>query len=85
MAFIVSHGTAFVFAILLQCMPMDSIWDRNVIGKCINLEAVGYAGAAGSIFEDLVILFLPVTELNTLNLGTKKTLSLAFMFSIGSL
>jgi hypothetical protein len=85
MAFIVLHGTGFIVALLFQCTPINSIWNRNVTGKCINLEAIGFAGAAGSIFEDLVILVLPVSELKDLSLGTKRRLSLVFMFSIGSL
>ncbi|RFU32958.1 hypothetical protein B7463_g3387, partial [Scytalidium lignicola] len=83
-AFIISHATSFIFAIIFQCHPIDSIWDRSIKGKCINLEVVGFAGAAASIFEDVVILILPVSELNSINLGAKKKLSLVFMFSIGS-
>ncbi|KAH8810940.1 integral membrane protein [Xylogone sp. PMI_703] len=83
-AFVLSHATAFIFAIVFQCHPISSIWDRRITGHCINLSAVGFAGAAASIFEDVLILVLPISELNTLNLGTKKKLSLIFMFSIGS-
>ncbi|RFU25092.1 hypothetical protein B7463_g11247, partial [Scytalidium lignicola] len=69
---------------LLKCTPVKAVWDRSIEGKCISLEAFGYAAAAASILEDLVILVLPVSELKNLNLGTKKKIALMFMFSIGS-
>jgi ABC-type uncharacterized transport system permease subunit len=83
--FIASHGTAFLIAIIFQCMPIYSIWDRTITGKCIDLTATGYTGAVFSIVEDLAILFLPISELKDLNLGVKKRVSLILLFSIGSL
>ena len=84
-AFMVSHGVAFMIVIIFQCSPISSIWDRAIQGKCVNLTAVGYAGAALSIVEDLVILVLPISELHTLNFGMRKRISLMIMFSVGSL
>lgn len=84
-AFIATHGFVFILVVIFQCIPIYSIWDRTITAKCVNLAAVGYAGAVLSIVEDLAILFLPVSELGTLNLGVRKTVSLMVMFSIGSL
>jgi hypothetical protein len=85
MAFIASHGVAFVIVLIFQCQPISSIWDRTITGKCVDLTAVGYSGAVFSIVEDLVILVLPISELNTLSFTMKKRISLMLMFSIGSL
>jgi hypothetical protein len=49
------------------------------------MTVVGYSGAIFSIVEDLLILVLPISELNTLSFGIKKRVSLMLMFSIGSL
>ena len=56
-----------------------------VTGKCINLTAIVYSGAAFSIVEDLVIMLLPISELKGLNLDLRKRIALVFMFALGSL
>lgn len=85
MALILAHCVAFTLLIVFQCTPIKAIWDRSIGGKCISLETIMYSAAAASIFEDFVILILPVPELNSLNLGGKKRFALIFMFSLGSL
>ncbi|KAL5351513.1 hypothetical protein ACLOAV_003372 [Pseudogymnoascus australis] len=74
----------FVCVIVFQCMPVAHSWDQSVAGKCADQQAFVYAGAAVSIFEDIVIMFLPVYELNALTLSLKKRLVLVFMFALGS-
>ncbi|EGY15287.1 uncharacterized protein VDAG_06141 [Verticillium dahliae VdLs.17] len=55
-AFLILHGLLFVLLVAFQCMPVSSVWDRSNDNRtCINMTAVGYAGAAFSIIEDLVI------------------------------
>lgn len=72
-------------AILFQCHPVSLAWDKSVVGgKCIDVAAVEYAGAAMSILEDLVILVMPLPQLNMLNVDLGKHLGLMFMFSVGS-
>lgn len=66
-------------------MPIAHSWDQSVAGKCADQQAFVYAGAAVSIFEDIVIMFLPVYELHALTLSLKKRLVLVFMFALGSL
>lgn len=84
-AFMASHGFAFAVVIIFQCVPISSIWDRTIEGRCLDLKAIGYTGAVFSIVEDLLILVLPISELNTLSFGIRKRVSLMLMFSIGSL
>jgi hypothetical protein len=75
----------FVCVVVFQCIPVAYSWDQSVHGKCADQQAFVYAGAAVSIFEDIVIMFLPVYELNGLTLSLKKRLILVFMFALGSL
>lgn len=44
-----------------------------------------YAGSAISIFEDLVVILLPIMELGKLSFTRRKKVALGFMFSLGSL
>ncbi|KAM0282352.1 hypothetical protein ACHAQH_003031 [Verticillium albo-atrum] len=84
-AFLIVHGLLFVLLVAFQCMPVSSVWDRsNNDRTCINMTAVGYAGAAFSIIEDLVIMALPVPELLKLQLTRKKKIALAIIFALGS-
>jgi len=85
MAFLFCHGLAYLLVLIFQCSPISSIWDRNITGTCVNITVVGYSGAIFSIIEDLAILILPISELNTLSFGIRKRVSLMLMFSIGSL
>ncbi|CRK36140.1 hypothetical protein BN1708_019928, partial [Verticillium longisporum] len=84
-AFLILHGLLFVLLVAFQCMPVSSVWDRSNDNRtCINMTAVGYAGAAFSIIEDLVIMALPIPELLKLQLTKKKKIALAIIFSLGS-
>ncbi|KAF6841850.1 integral membrane protein [Colletotrichum musicola] len=84
LVFILLHGAMFLFLVIFQCLPVQSIWDRSIEGKCLNITAIGYGGAAISIFEDIVLFIMPVPELLKLQLSRKKKWALVFMFGIGS-
>jgi len=81
---LVLHGLIFVFCVAFQCIPIDSIWTQEG-GKCLDTQALVYTGAAFNIFEDFMVMFLPVFELKGLNLSTKRRVALVFMFALGSL
>ncbi|WDK20004.1 heterokaryon incompatibility protein [Colletotrichum graminicola] len=68
--------------ILVQ--PIESNWDRYIEGRCFNVTAIVYAGAACSILEDLFLIVLPIPELLKLQLSSKKRIALVFMFALGS-
>jgi hypothetical protein len=81
-----AHTISFLFAVAFQCVPVPSFWDPFIVKKhCINLSVLIYMGGALSIFEDIVIMLLPIYELKGLNLGLRKKVALAFMFALGSL
>ncbi|KAF4780314.1 hypothetical protein HER10_EVM0010985 [Colletotrichum scovillei] len=81
---LIVRGLVIVFLISFQCVPITAIWDKSAQGKCLNLTAIGYAGAAASITEDVVLLIMPIPELLHLQLGLKKKLGLVLMFCLGS-
>lgn len=83
--FLILHGTVYLFLVIFQCTPIAFIWDRSRTGKCLDLNVVGYSGAAASILKDFFILVLPIIEIKNLQLGKGKKWNLFLMFSIGSL
>jgi hypothetical protein len=83
-AFLGIHGLLYFLLVIFQCVPITAAFDKTVTGKCLNLTAIGFSGAAASIAEDLFILVLPVFETRNLQLGKGKKTVLFFMFSVGS-
>jgi hypothetical protein len=82
---IACNAFAFSLAITLQCIPVNAVWDISVQGRCINSGAIIFAGAGLSIFEDIVIILLPVPELKGLPLSLRKRAAVIFIFALGSL
>jgi hypothetical protein len=84
-AWVAVHGLVFLLLIAFQCMPIRSIWDMGLEGRCLNQTLIIYVGAGSSIFEDLVILMLPMPCVSGLKIGPAKRFSLMVMFCVGSL
>ncbi|KFY32527.1 hypothetical protein V493_00117 [Pseudogymnoascus sp. VKM F-4281 (FW-2241)] len=80
----VGHTVAFVLVVTFQCVPVKAVWDHSIQGTCTNSQAFVYAAAGFSIFEDFVIMLLPIWELKDLSLNSKKKLALMFLFALGS-
>ncbi|KZL83885.1 integral membrane protein [Colletotrichum incanum] len=80
----VAKGVLYLFLIMFQCLPIQSIWDLSINGHCMDITAISYTAAAGAILEDIVLLIMPIPELMKLQLGLRKKLALVLMFSIGS-
>ncbi|KAM0285966.1 hypothetical protein ACHAQH_001154 [Verticillium albo-atrum] len=82
--FLVTHGLLFLLLIVFQCLPVRAIWDKSLDAKCLNVTAIGWAGAIFSILEDIAILLLPITEVLKLQLTLKKKIAVCILFGIGS-
>jgi hypothetical protein len=81
----VCHTLVFLFAVVFQCLPISSLWNREIKAQCLSLNHLAWAGAAFSIFEDLAIILLPAWELKALSFSLGRRIGLAFMFALGSL
>lgn len=78
----------FILIGLFQCAPIRFYWkrwDNEHKGKCMDINALGWANAGISIALDIWMLALPMTQLVNLNLHWKKKLSVAAMFGVGAL
>lgn len=83
--FLIIHGLLFLLLIAFQCVPLDGVWDKSITAKCLNVTAIGWAGAVSSIVEDIVILVMPIPEILKLQLTIQKKIAVCLMFAIGSL
>ncbi|TQN69557.1 Satratoxin biosynthesis SC1 cluster protein 4, partial [Colletotrichum shisoi] len=84
LVFLFSQGLLFLFLLAFQCVPVRSVWDRSVEGRCFDTAAISYGGAACSILEDFILIIMPLPELLKLELSKRKKSALVFMFGIGS-
>ncbi|CZR64664.1 uncharacterized protein PAC_14562 [Phialocephala subalpina] len=84
MAFCGASAVAFVLATIFQCHPIVYIWNKDMKGgRCVNYNSVAWANAAINIFQDIMIILLPMNELRHLQLTRKKKVGLYSMFGVG--
>jgi hypothetical protein len=86
LVFVICSGIVILFLQIFQCLPVAYNWDKSISdGRCLNVNALTYTHAGISIFQDIVILVLPISELATLKLGRQQKLGLFFVFQVGAL
>ncbi|KAF2261908.1 hypothetical protein CC78DRAFT_570174 [Lojkania enalia] len=86
--FDILYGVAFVITGIFQCRPISyywTSWDGEHEGKCVNINALGWANAAISIALDFWMLAIPLSQLVHLKLAWKKKVGVALMFCVGTL
>lgn len=69
-------------------MPMSyfwTMWDQEHQGRCVNINAIGWANAIISIILDVWMLALPLSQLKNLRLHWKQKIGVALMFFVGTL
>ncbi|KAH7411952.1 hypothetical protein DE146DRAFT_674366 [Phaeosphaeria sp. MPI-PUGE-AT-0046c] len=85
-AFMFSHGLVFFLLVVVQCLPISSIWDKTITNaRCLPVSAaIGFTGAGLSIVEDFIILLLPLPLVWKLQMSTRKKLGVILLIGIGS-
>jgi len=87
-AFDVMFGVVFSFVGIFQCRPINfywKSWDGEHQGKCVDVNALGWANAVISILLDGWMLALPMSQIVHLKLHWKKKIGVALMFIVGTL
>ncbi|CAD0107017.1 unnamed protein product, partial [Aureobasidium uvarum] len=73
----------FVTVTALQCIPVNQAWlkwDGEHKGKCLNLNADGWASASLNIILDLIVIALPMKQLTSLKMSWVRKLGVVAMF-----
>ncbi|KAH7237926.1 hypothetical protein B0J15DRAFT_503198 [Fusarium solani] len=81
-------GFAFVLVGIFSCRPISYFWhqwDGLHEGTCTDSNATLWSHASFSVALDFWILAVPLWQLRSLQLHWKKKLSVAIMFSVGTL
>lgn len=82
----VAFCIAFVLPLVFQCDPVPGAWlrwDGTFTGTCLNLNAIGWSGAAANVALDIAVLLLPVPNLLKLNVNWRKKVAIMSMFLVG--
>ncbi|KAJ4410796.1 hypothetical protein N0V91_001724 [Didymella pomorum] len=72
------------FLTIFACTPIQSFWDRDIKGKCLDVGAIGFANSALAITQDLIILIMPMPGLWGLQMKRWRKIAVAFMFAVGA-
>ncbi|KEQ69489.1 hypothetical protein M436DRAFT_55857, partial [Aureobasidium namibiae CBS 147.97] len=77
------YSIVFVTVTALQCIPVSMAWkkwDGEHKGKCLDLNADGWASASLNIILDLIVIALPMKQLTVLNMSWQRKLGVIVMF-----
>lgn len=85
MAYVLLYAFASVIATIVQCLPIERIWNKKITGSCIDLTAFWYANAAANIIGDIAIFILPMPVIRSLNLPRREKFGLTMVFALGFL
>lgn len=78
----------FIISDFLQCQPISFFWqnwDGEHSGRCFNINALAWAHSALNIALDFWMLYLPATQVWSLQMKVRKKIGVILMFGIGIL
>ena len=73
------------FAELLQCLPIQKVWDPAVGGSCIDMSKLFLAKAIPDVITNLAVVLAPVPVLCKLRLTRAQMIALCGLFLMGGL
>ncbi|KAL9117423.1 MAG: hypothetical protein Q9187_006042 [Circinaria calcarea] len=82
-AIIAAYTVTQFFCVVLQCVPINAIWNKSIVGRCINLDDVFIVCSSFNIATDVIILALPMPKLWALKILTKQKIQLTAIFLLG--
>ncbi|KAH8602335.1 hypothetical protein B0O99DRAFT_735762 [Bisporella sp. PMI_857] len=70
-------------AMVLQCIPISSIWDPSIDGKCIAQGELFVVQAVSAIVTDVLVLMLPFWIVTGLAMERRLKIAVVGIFSLG--
>lgn len=88
---VLTAAAFLVSVIFFSCNPMQYQWEKYDLvarppaqGKCLNMNAAGWAHSGISVASDLWLFAMPLIQVRKLKLHIKKKIGVALMFLIGA-
>lgn len=66
-----------------ECIPREKIWDASIPGHCIDMPMLLNVSGLFNTVTDVIIVFLPVQSVWTLNMKLKKKIMVVLAFTFG--
>ncbi|KAJ4353109.1 hypothetical protein N0V95_003643 [Ascochyta clinopodiicola] len=78
-------GAWGVFGNVFLCYPINFFWDKSVKnGRCMNEYITWFSTAGLNIVQDVIILFLPIRVIRSLQISRSQKKGLITMFALGA-
>ncbi|KAL6704955.1 hypothetical protein ACN47E_007500 [Coniothyrium glycines] len=84
LAYIVVNTLIIFFLTIFACKPVESFWNRDIKGKCMDIQGLGYANSASAITQDFILLILPIVFIRNLNTMQHRKIAAGIMFAVGT-
>ncbi|KAH6629439.1 hypothetical protein C7974DRAFT_186331 [Boeremia exigua] len=84
LVYLIINSLVIFFIAICACNPIPSFWNRDIKGKCIDIQAAAYANSASAIVQDLILLVLPLAFIRNLQMKRYRKIAVGFMFVIGT-
>ncbi|KAF2014114.1 hypothetical protein BU24DRAFT_441763 [Aaosphaeria arxii CBS 175.79] len=84
LVYIVLSTLVIFLATIFTCTPIPSFWNRDINGKCLDINALAYANSANAIAHDVILLILPLVCIRKLNMARYRKIAVGAMFCIGT-
>ncbi|KAJ4994500.1 hypothetical protein SVAN01_00329 [Stagonosporopsis vannaccii] len=82
---VVACGLWGVFGNVFLCFPVNFFWDESVRGgRCMNDYIVWFTTAGLNIAQDVIILFLPIRVIRSLQISRSQKQGLITMLALGA-
>lgn len=85
LVYIIASTLVIFLATIFSCLPVEAFWNRDIKGKCLDINALAYANSGSAIAQDIIILILPLTVIQKLNMKRYQKIAVGLMFSVGTL
>lgn len=70
---------------IAQCSPREKIWNRQLPGRCINVNNLLNTSGMFNFVTDVVILLIPVKSVWKLQMKRKKKVQIVAVFTVGAI
>jgi hypothetical protein len=84
LAYIFINNLLIFFLTVFSCLPVSAFWNRDIKGKCMDVQALAYANSASAIVQDIILLILPLLFIKNLQMKRYRKVAVGLMFAIGT-
>ncbi|KAM5357089.1 hypothetical protein ACJZ2D_016625 [Fusarium nematophilum] len=85
MALVFAFGISTSLVSMLLCLPFEKLWQPDIPGQCIDINAFYMFNTTTNIVFDIAIYIMPIQILWHLNLPKRQRMGLVLVFALGFL